>query len=192
MSQPFLNQLLVNPENRVQSEKGEKCIICLEEYQTLNPTTGTIECEIRLPCNHGIGSSCLVNWLHTGNNCPVCRADFFGVEPRQRTRNGIAIVNRPITAPPARNRPAVEVEPASHSRIVATRATGVGARLEAIRDSRYTAIFVRVFLDFCKEILIDFILESLRGCVTSDPESCGETEDISPSSVTATPTRTVS
>lgn len=78
MSQTFLNQLLNNPENRVQSEQGEQCSICLEEYDTLNTSTGTIECQIRLPCNHSIGSLCVVTWLQTGKNCPVCRAVFFG------------------------------------------------------------------------------------------------------------------
>lgn len=192
MSQSFLNQLLDNPGSRVQSENGEKCIICLEEYDTLNPSTGNIECQVRLPCNHGMGSSCLVTWLRTGNNCPVCRAEFFVVEPRQRIGNGIANVDRPMPAPPVRNRPAIEPAPASHSRTVVTRGNGLGARLKAIRESRYTAIVGRVILDFCEEILIDFLLESLRGYVTSDEEISEETDDIPPSSVTFTPTRTAS
>ena len=75
-----LSQLLSNSENRIQSQKGDECIICYREYNTLDPSTGAMECEIRLPCNHSIGSVCLVTWLREGNSCPMCRERV--VKPR--------------------------------------------------------------------------------------------------------------
>ena len=174
----------------MQSENGEKCIICLEEYDTLNPTTGNMECQIRLPCNHRIGSSCLVTWLRTGNNCPVWRAVFFGTGARQRIGNGIANVDRPTPGPPIRNRAAIEAEVAPHGLTVATRANGIGARLRAIRDSRFTAIFVEVILECLWRFLIDCLIDSFRNRC-SDEESSGEIDDVFPSPGATTPTRTV-
>lgn len=57
-------------------------MICLEDYNTLNISTGITEYEIRLPCNHHVGSSCIANWLGTNNSCPKCRATFFAAQPR--------------------------------------------------------------------------------------------------------------
>ncbi len=39
--------------------------------------TGVIECEIRLPCSHRVGSACIATWLRTNNTCPVCRRVLF-------------------------------------------------------------------------------------------------------------------
>lgn len=39
--------------------------------------TGIIECQIRLPCNHTLGSACIAKWLKSNNTCPVCRHVFF-------------------------------------------------------------------------------------------------------------------
>ena len=189
MSQNFLNQLLNNPENRVQSENGEKCIICLEEYDTLNPTTGNVECQIRLPCNHSIGSSCLVTWLRAGNNCPVYRAVFFSTRARQRIGNSVANVGRPISTPTVRDRAAIEAEVAPHGLTVATRGNGLGARLRAIRDSRFTAVFVEVILEFLWRFLIDCFIGWLRDRY-SDEEGSEETDETSPSPGATTPTRT--
>ena len=189
MSQAFLNQLLNDPGNQVPFENGEKCIICLEEYETLNPTTGTIECKIRLPCNHGIGSSCLVTWLRTGNNCPVCRAAFFGPGARQRRgNNSMANVDRPTQ--PVRNRAAIEAGVAPHGLTVATRGNGLGRGLRAIRDSRITAHIVELVLYCLYRFLLDCLIDSVRNRF-SDEDSSGETEDNSPSPDATTPTRTV-
>ena len=49
MSQRFFARLLSATGDRVRSEKGD-CMICLEDYNTLNTSTGVIECEVRLPC----------------------------------------------------------------------------------------------------------------------------------------------
>lgn len=39
--------------------------------------TGVIECQIRLPCNHTLGSACIATWLKSNNTCPVCRHVLF-------------------------------------------------------------------------------------------------------------------
>ena len=50
---------------------------CHEEVGSLSSETGIIECLIRLPCNHLVGSHCIAIWLHDNNTCPVCRREFF-------------------------------------------------------------------------------------------------------------------
>ena len=83
MAQAFLYQLL-RMENRVQNIHGEeeRCPICLEEYGTLSRETGTIEVEMRLPCNHCTGSACIATWLKHHNSCPICRHEFFPAQPQ--------------------------------------------------------------------------------------------------------------
>lgn len=84
MSQEFLNRLLSTAESRVQgSEDGANCMICLEDLNTLNTSTGVVEWEVALPCGHAVGSSCIVTWLRTNNSCPACPATFFPAQPRQ-------------------------------------------------------------------------------------------------------------
>ena len=78
-------------ENRVPNvhDKEERCSICLEEYGTLSRETGTIEVEVRLPCNHGTGSACIATWLKDHNSCPICRHEFFPAQPRPYLEHGI-------------------------------------------------------------------------------------------------------
>ena len=78
-------------KNRVQDvhDKEERCSICLEEYGTLSRETGTIEVEMRLPCNHCIGSACIAIWLKDHNSCPICRRKFFPAQPRPYLEHGI-------------------------------------------------------------------------------------------------------
>ena len=53
------------------------CIICLQETGKLNPETGLVELQVRLPCAHVVGSGCIAVWLSTNNSCPLCRRVFF-------------------------------------------------------------------------------------------------------------------
>ena len=79
----FLEELLVDA-NRVEVETGETCVICLQAYGKLSAETGSIECAIRLPCNHNFGSTCIATWFRSPNNtCPTCRKELFemGVTP---------------------------------------------------------------------------------------------------------------
>lgn len=98
MSQRFLEGLLSATESRVNSDQDAKCMVCLEDYNTLNTSTGIVEWEMRLPCGHRIGSSCIVTWLQVNNNCPACRAIFFPAQPRPHLEHGISNNDRPRPA----------------------------------------------------------------------------------------------
>lgn len=76
MLEDFLSQLLT-PQNCVQTEEGEFCSVCLQEYHTLSSTSGAVELAIRLPCHHIIGSVCMKTWLQTSNTCPICRYELY-------------------------------------------------------------------------------------------------------------------
>ena len=88
MAEAFLSQLLT-ADNRVESEAKARCSVCLQTYGTLTQT-GAIECEVRLPCNHRLGSMCAFTWLKTNNTCPFCRRDFFPAQPRPYLEHGIS------------------------------------------------------------------------------------------------------
>ncbi|KAL9068289.1 MAG: hypothetical protein Q9161_006315 [Pseudevernia consocians] len=83
MAQEFLSQLL-RIENTVQVDELEArtCMICLESYGTLNSSTGAVELQVRLPCDHLVGTFCIATWLRDNNNCPACRKTFFPAQPR--------------------------------------------------------------------------------------------------------------
>lgn len=88
MAKEFLNQTL-RIENIVQSDDRQRCMICLEEIGSLSSETGIIECQIRLQCNHLVGSHCIATWLHDNNTCPICRREFFPAQPRPLLEHGI-------------------------------------------------------------------------------------------------------
>ena len=54
----------------------------MEECGSLSSETGIIECAIRLPCDHLVGSHCLATWFQHNNSCPICRREFFSAKPR--------------------------------------------------------------------------------------------------------------
>lgn len=87
MAENFLSQLLTT-ENRVESKEDGRCSVCLQVYGTLTDT-GAIECEVRLPCNHILGSMCPFTWLNSHNTCPFCRSEFFPAQPRPYLEHGI-------------------------------------------------------------------------------------------------------
>ncbi|CAD6571633.1 MAG: hypothetical protein ASARMPRED_004662 [Alectoria sarmentosa] len=88
MAKEFLSKLL-KLENIVQSDDRQRCMICLEEIGSLSSQTGIIECQIRLPCDHLVGSHCIATWLHDNNTCPACRRPFFTAQPRPYLEHGI-------------------------------------------------------------------------------------------------------
>lgn len=90
MSQKFLNQLLrVEETVQVDELEAPTCMICLEPYGRLNSTTGAVELQVRLPCNHLVGTVCIATWLRDNNSCPACRATFFPAQPRPYLEHGI-------------------------------------------------------------------------------------------------------
>ena len=81
MADDFLSRILTE-DNRVDSEVNAWCCVCLEPYGTLKER-GETECEVRLPCNHTIGSICAWTNFKTNNKneCPQCRYVFFPADP---------------------------------------------------------------------------------------------------------------
>lgn len=91
MAEAFLSQLL-QAENRVQPSSDQPCMICLTKCDTLCPETGIVEWEIRLPCQHTVGSRCISKWLDpsgaANNTCPLCRYVFFAKQPESHLGRG--------------------------------------------------------------------------------------------------------
>lgn len=56
MAKEFLARILTI-ENSVASNGDQDCIICQEKCGTLSSETGIMELEVRLPCNHTVGSA---------------------------------------------------------------------------------------------------------------------------------------
>ena len=96
MAQEF-RQRLLRSENveRVDEAQNLTCMICLEKYGTINPSTGAVEVQIRLPCSHMVGSICISTWLSGQNSCPLCREEFFDAEPHQALENRAINVSPP-------------------------------------------------------------------------------------------------
>lgn len=88
MSGQFLANIL-KIENSVKSNSSQPCCICLQDFGTLSAETGVIECGVRLPCSHFVGSSCIATWLRANNTCPLCRRVFFPAQPRPYLEHGI-------------------------------------------------------------------------------------------------------
>ena len=92
MAGAFRSQLL-RDENRVQPCSDQPCMICLTKCDTLCPETGTVEWEVRLPCEHTVGSICITKWLDpsgaANNTCPMCRYVFFPKRPRPYLEHGV-------------------------------------------------------------------------------------------------------
>lgn len=87
MSERFLHELLQSCN--IEKIKGERCSICLEDFDTLSRETGTIEVATCLPCHHIVGSACIATWLKDNNSCPICRREFFQAQPRPFLEHGI-------------------------------------------------------------------------------------------------------
>ena len=78
MAEKFYRTLLqssniVRPSNT----QNRDCVICLQETGKLSPETGLVEVQVKLPCQHVVGSRCIVVWLKTNNSCPLCRRVLF-------------------------------------------------------------------------------------------------------------------
>lgn len=56
MSKEFLARILT-VQNSLTTQGSQDCPICQEKCGTLSPETGIMELEVRLPCNHTVGSA---------------------------------------------------------------------------------------------------------------------------------------
>ena len=63
--------------------EDQDCVICLQEIGKKDPDTGVAESQVRLPCEHVVGSNCITVWLRTNNSCPLCRRVFFPAHREQ-------------------------------------------------------------------------------------------------------------
>lgn len=88
MADAFLRELF-QAQNRARKDEGQECIICMEDWGTINPKTGLAEIPIRLPCKHIVGKGCITQWLHSNNTCPLCRRVFFPAQARPYLEHGI-------------------------------------------------------------------------------------------------------
>ena len=61
-----------NPKNYIneQNEGRERCAICLEDFE--------IEEVLVTPCNHIFHEECIIPWVKSHDQCPVCR--FAGLQ----------------------------------------------------------------------------------------------------------------
>ncbi|KAJ9686068.1 hypothetical protein PVL29_015110 [Vitis rotundifolia] len=60
-----------NPKNYIKEDEGrERCAICLEDFE--------IEEVLVTPCNHMFHEECIVPWVKSNDQCPVCR--FSGLQ----------------------------------------------------------------------------------------------------------------
>ena len=175
MSQSFLDQLLSRTENRVNSSPGERCMICLEDYNTLNIGTGITEYEIRLPCTHHVGSSCIANWLRTNNSCPECRATFFAARPRPYPQHGDINHNR--LAPDPRTTQSTIID---RPRDVSYTLTSSGRPREGLNGTQRDLDAAALTLAFCSEL--DFtdraaavagLAESMAGLLAGSRDGWG-------------------
>ena len=72
---PIKNDLLnALPENRIVdvnklNEENNKCLICLEEYVNNDNI-------IFLPCFHFFHNNCIIQWIKTHANCPLCKINI--------------------------------------------------------------------------------------------------------------------
>ena len=88
MAEAFLDELLQITNSVPWGDR--ECVICHEETGTMSRDTGYIELQLRLPCNHVVGSGCISAHFKEKNFCPVCRREFFPAQPPQHPEHGIA------------------------------------------------------------------------------------------------------
>ncbi|CAH8392491.1 unnamed protein product [Eruca vesicaria subsp. sativa] len=71
-----------NPQGYSGGEDGKRCAVCLEDFEAKETVMLT-------PCKHMFHEECIVPWLKTKGQCPVCR--FVILKPtRQESSPGIS------------------------------------------------------------------------------------------------------
>ncbi|KAM4027225.1 uncharacterized protein ACNLHF_023040 [Anomaloglossus baeobatrachus] len=61
--------------NVTSQEEGERCPICIEDYQIGEQLTV-------IPCNHFFHLGCISDWLRSSPHCPLCRNHCFRRAPQ--------------------------------------------------------------------------------------------------------------
>lgn len=70
-------------------EEGKRCAVCLEDFQPKEEVMTT-------PCNHMFHEECIVPWVKSNGQCPVCRFALF-----ERTERREASSNNTVSIAPA-------------------------------------------------------------------------------------------
>ncbi|ESQ50124.1 hypothetical protein EUTSA_v10002215mg [Eutrema salsugineum] len=66
----LIANLNTTKRNPTFEDENEDCPICLQTFKGIEDINS-------LPCNHMYHHQCIVNWLYTTKNCPICRAADF-------------------------------------------------------------------------------------------------------------------
>ncbi|KAK6919685.1 Zinc finger, RING-type [Dillenia turbinata] len=59
----------ISKEKEAMDEDGKRCAVCLEDFEAREEVMLT-------PCNHMFHEDCIVPWVKSHGQCPVCRAPF--------------------------------------------------------------------------------------------------------------------
>ncbi|KAA0031548.1 E3 ubiquitin-protein ligase RNF12 isoform X1 [Cucumis melo var. makuwa] len=79
--------------NNNSDEEGKGCAVCLEDFQSKEEVMTT-------PCNHMFHEQCIVPWVKSNGQCPVCRFTLF--ERRTERRGASSNFNNSVSiAPPS-------------------------------------------------------------------------------------------
>ena len=100
MAETFLFELLTS-EEVLDYGDNDRCFVCLQNYGSLTDA-GAMEREIRLPCNHSLGSMCISIWLKSNNTCPICRKELFPDQSHTNFQEDLVdgeIPNPPVAIP---------------------------------------------------------------------------------------------
>ncbi|KAI9866501.1 MAG: hypothetical protein M1813_001052 [Trichoglossum hirsutum] len=54
-------------------KEDRTCSICMDPFGEVEPTGGTSETPVKLPCGHIFGYACIKTWLKEHCTCPACR-----------------------------------------------------------------------------------------------------------------------
>uniref|UniRef100_A0A7C8YEW2 RING-type domain-containing protein n=1 Tax=Opuntia streptacantha TaxID=393608 RepID=A0A7C8YEW2_OPUST len=76
-------------KNKTLDEEGKSCAVCLEDFEAREEVMLT-------PCNHMFHEECIVPWVKSHGQCPVCRSVFC----ERIKENGSGNGNRAVALPP--------------------------------------------------------------------------------------------
>ncbi|KAI3780435.1 hypothetical protein L2E82_10416 [Cichorium intybus] len=65
-------------QEKQNNEDGKRCAVCLDDFESGEMVTLT-------PCNHMFHENCIVPWLMSNNQCPVCR---FAISDQSKEHEG--------------------------------------------------------------------------------------------------------
>ncbi|XP_022147818.1 E3 ubiquitin-protein ligase RNF12-B-like isoform X2 [Momordica charantia] len=76
--------------NGESDEDGKRCSVCLEDFQPREEVMTT-------PCNHMFHEECIVPWVKSNGQCPVCRFALFERTGRRAASSNNATASNVLT-----------------------------------------------------------------------------------------------